>query len=258
MLARREVLRQLGTAPVAAGSLAAVLADPHAVRAAASSLETVAIATASGMEVAAAWGAPAAAPAGSVLLIHEWWGLNDYIKATAADFVAQGYGALAVDLYKGNVPTTPDEARAQTQAVVTGEAVETLGAWIDWLKAREDGTGKVGTVGWCFGGRWSLEASLARPVDATVIYYGDVTRTAAELEPLASPVQGHFGTLDERINEAMVAGFEAAMAEAGKELTVHWYEANHAFANPSGGRYDQEDAALAWERTTAFLAEHLG
>ena len=108
MLARRDIIRQLATAPIAAGGLAAVLADPDAARAAASSLETVTIATASGREVSAAWGAPATGPAPFVLLVHEWWGLNDYIKSVAADFVTQGYGALAIDLYNGDVAENRD------------------------------------------------------------------------------------------------------------------------------------------------------
>ena len=257
MLARREVIRQFAAAPVAVGSLAAVLANPDAARAAASSLETVTIATASGREISAAWGAPSASPAPSVVLIHEWWGLNDQIKAVAADFVGRGYGALAIDLYGGNVATTPDEAKAYMQALTNEEAFETCGAWIDWLRAREDATGAVGTVGWCFGGGWSLNASLVRPVEATVIYYGNVERTAEELAPLAGPVQGHFGLKDARINQEMVSGFETAMEKAGKSFETYWYDADHAFANPSGGRYDAEDAALAWERTSAFLDAHL-
>ncbi len=110
MFARREVLGHLMTAPVAGGSLAAVLADPNAARAAASSLETVEISTDSGLTVWAAWGAPATAPASSVLLIHEWRGLKVSIKAVAVDFVAQGYGALAVDLYEGKVTSNADQA----------------------------------------------------------------------------------------------------------------------------------------------------
>jgi carboxymethylenebutenolidase len=257
MFARREVLGQLITALVAAGSLAAVLADPAAARAAASSLETVEITTASGLRVSAAWGAPAAAPAPSVLLIHEWWGLNDNIKAVAADFVAQGYGALAVDLYGGKVAEDPDNARAYMNQVDNAEASETLASWIDWLRARGDTTDAVGTVGWCFGGGWSLDASLVRPVDATIVYYGNVERTPEQLAALAGPVLGHFATRDQWINEPMVNGFVDAMEEAGKHASVYWYDADHAFANPTSARYDEADAALAWQRTTAFLDENL-
>ena len=119
-----------------------------------------------------------------------------------------------------------------------------------------EGTGKVATIGWCFGGGWSLNASIATPVDATIIYYGQVDQPASRLARLQGPVLGHFATRDQRINRPMVEGFEKAMAEAGKPLTVYWYEADHAFANPTGARYDAEDAKLAWDRTLAFFRAH--
>ena len=112
-------------------------------------------------------------------------------------------------------------------------------------------------MGWCFGGGWALNASIAEPVDATVVYYGRVDKPADQLAKLKGPVLGHFATRDEFINEPMVASFQRAMAEAGKPVTVYWYEADHAFANPSGGRYDEADAALAWSRTMDFLRQTL-
>ena len=107
-------------------------------------------------------------------------------------------------------------------------------AWIDWLKAHGRGTG---TVGGCFGGGWSLNGSLARPVDATVVYYGRVNKSADQIAPLASPLLGHFATEDQFINRTMVAGFEAAMKSAGKTYEVHWYEASHGVANPTSARH---------------------
>ncbi len=258
MLARRDVLSQAISAPLATAGLAAVLADPKLARAAAESLETVTIETPGGKQVNAAFGMPAQTPAPSILLIHEWWGLNDQIKAVAADLVDQGYSALSVDLYDGKVADNPDDARAHMNAVDAAEANETLGAWIDWLRARDDTTGKIGTVGWCFGGGWSLNASIDRPIEATVIYYGNVAKSAAELAPLSGPVIGHFATKDQWINKDMVDGFEGAMAEAGKSLTAYWYEAEHAFANPTRASYDEADAALAWQRTMEFYAANLG
>ena len=250
--ARRAVLTGLASLP-----LAAVLADPRLAAAAASGLEEVSIELPSGGSVTASLAMPETTPAPTVLLIHEWWGLNDQIKAVAADFAKQGYIALAVDLYGGEVATTPEGAKALMGAVDGAKATETLVAWGEWLKSHDKGTGKLGTVGWCFGGGWSLNASLATPVDATVVYYGRVNKSAAELESLEGPVLGHFATQDGWINEEMVSGFTAAMDAAGKSYTVHWYEADHAFANPSGGRYDAADAKLAWERTTAFFEEQL-
>jgi carboxymethylenebutenolidase len=238
--------------------LAAVLKDPRLAKAAADSLETVTLATAGGLDVSAALALPAAAKAPAVVLIHEWWGLNDQIKTVAAEMAQQGYVALAIDLYGGKVGATPDEAKALMGGVANEAAVDTLVSWVAWLRGHERGSGKVGTVGWCFGGGWSINTALATPTDACIVYYGRLPQSAAELAPLACPVLGHFGTQDQFINKAMVDGFLAAAQAAGKEVTAYWYEANHAFANPSGGNYDAEDAALAWARTTDYLKQRLG
>ncbi|MGB5708407.1 MAG: dienelactone hydrolase family protein [Arenicellales bacterium] len=251
---RRLFLKGLATLP-----LATVLAIPELTQAAANSTEMISITTAGGKEVSAAVALPSADNAPAILLIHEWWGLNEHIKSVAAEFASQGYVALAVDLYDGSVATEPDAARSLMQAVDGAVATDILVSWIDYLRKHSATNGKVGTVGWCFGGGWSLNSSLATPVDATVIYYGNVKKEASELGDLASPVLGHFATKDGWINQEMVGGFEQAMKSAGKgdAMTVHWYEADHAFANPTSARYDAEDAALSWERTSAFFKQHL-
>ena len=252
MFARRTLLR--GAAGL---SLAAVLADPKLAQAAAAGLETVALTTPGGRKVRAALALPDATPAGAVLLVHEWWGLNDQIKSVAAEFANQGFIGLAVDLYDGNVATTPDAARGYMQQVERTEAVDTLGAWVGWLRRHRRASGKVATIGWCFGGGWSLNAALAAPVEATVVYYGNVAKTAPQLAPLKGPVLGHFATRDGWINRPMVDGFARAMRDAGKQLQAHWYDADHAFANPTSARYDEADAKLAWQRTLAFLKQHI-
>ena len=252
--------RRAFVAGLAALPLATVLAWPDLARAAASGLAPVSIDTPSGGKATGVVAMPAKTPAPTLLLIHEWWGLNDQIKAVAAEFAKQGYIALAIDLYGGKVATGREDAMAYMKATDAKAATEQAVATVCWLKQHGKGTGKVGTVGWCFGGAWSLNTSIATPVDATVIYYGRVNKPAAELKSLAGPVLGHFGTKDKSINREMVDGFEKEMAAAGKAdtLTVHWYDADHAFANPTGARYDAEDAALAWERTMAFYKTHLG
>ena len=250
---RRSFMKGLAALP-----LATVLAYPDLAQAAGQGLTDVRVKTPSGTTAMGVLAMPAKLPAPTVLLIHEWWGLNDQIKSVAAEFAKQGYIALAVDMYGGNVATDRDGAKALMKGVTGASGTEQVVALTDWLKNHKDSTGKVGTIGWCFGGGWSLNASIATDVDATVIYYGRCNKTAAELATLNSPVMGHFGTLDKSINADMVGGFEAAMAKAGKtDLTVHWYDANHAFANPTGSRYDEADAALAWERTQAFFRKHL-
>lgn len=249
---RRSVLTGLAGLP-----LAAVLADPRLAAAAAAGLETVSLTTPSGRSVAAALAVPATTPAPTVVLIHEWWGLNDQIKAVAAEFANQGYVGLAVDLYGGQTAADAGAAQSLMQAVDAEAATETLIAWSDWLKREERSTGKLGTVGWCFGGAWSLNASIATPVDATVIYYGRVERSVDDLKKLQGPVLGHFAEQDQWINREMVGGFERNMAEAGKALEVHWYDANHAFANPTGDNYRKPEAELAWNRTLDFFKAHL-
>jgi carboxymethylenebutenolidase len=111
----------------------------------------------------------------------------------------------------------------------------------------------IATVGWCFGGGWSLMTGIVEPVDGTIVYYGKVDRSAAMLGKLKGPVLGHYATQDQWINQTMVDKCEAAMKEAGKTYISHWYDAQHAFANPSSGRYDKADAQLSWKRTLAFL-----
>ncbi|MBM3516846.1 MAG: dienelactone hydrolase family protein [Alphaproteobacteria bacterium] len=246
MYARRTVVKQ------AAGlSLAAVLADPLLARAAAGGLEAVSL-TVAGKSVGAALALPATTPAPAIILIHEWWGLNDQIKAVAAEFAKEGYVALAVDLY-GEVAGDPEKAKELMGKLDPAAATAALAAWNGWLRQHAAVSGKVATVGWCFGGGWSLNASLAAPVDATIIYYGNVVKTAAELAPLKGPVLGHFATRDQWINQDMVSAFAVEMEKAGKAFTAHWYEADHAFANPTGDRYDGEGAQLAWARTLEFL-----
>lgn len=252
-LSRRTVIRSL-TAGV---PLAAVLADARLARAASAGLKPVTIETAGGRSVQAALALPAETPAPAVMLIHEWWGLNDQIKSVAADLAEQGYLALAIDLYDGETADSREGAQALMSAVDADAATDSVIAWLRWLKDHEHGTGRVAVIGWCFGGGWALNASIAEPVDATVVYYGKVDKPAAQLARLRGPVLGHFATRDQWINESMVDAFEAAMREADRPYTVYWYEADHAFANPSGARYDEADAALAWSRTTAFLDQHL-
>lgn len=255
-ISRRVVVRGL-TAGV---PLAAILADPVLARAAAAGLETVTVTTKGGRQASGALALPAKTPAPAILLFHEWWGLNDQIKTMAAEFAKIGYVALACDLYGGKTAKDGDRESAQKlmQGLDAAAGTDMAASWVGWLRSHAKANGKVATCGWCLGGAWSLNASIAAPVDATVIYYGRVNKTADELKSLKGPVLGHFATKDQFINKPMVEGFEAAMRAAGKTFANHWYEADHAFANPTGARYDQGAAKLSWERTQAFLKKTVG
>lgn len=253
MYARREIVKGAATLP-----LAAILADPLLARAAAATTENVTTTLKDGSTVGAAVAYPEAKSAPAVLLVHEWWGLNDQIKSVAVELAREGYVALAVDLYGGNVASTPDDAGQYMKAVKPEVATETLQTWVSWLRENERTTEYVGTVGWCFGGGWALNAAIATPVEATIVYYGSVARDAEALKALKGPVLGHFAEQDKWINKEMVDGFIEQMKLAGQPAPeVYWYDADHAFANPSGGRYDREDAQLAWSRSLAFLQKNL-
>jgi carboxymethylenebutenolidase len=252
MYSRRSMIKGAAGLP-----LAAILADPALAQAVAAGLQEVSLTTKGGLNVKAALALPAKVPAPGILLVHENRGLNDYLKTMAAELAKAGYVALAVDLFKGKLPATPEETRAAMGAVVPAEATDTLTSWLDWLKRQSQVDGKLATIGWCFGGGWSLNASLAYPVDATVVYYGNVAKTADQLKALKGPVLGHFATRDAWITPAMAEGFVKAMAAAGKKLESHNYEADHAFANPSHANYAQGPAKESWERTLAFLKANL-
>ena len=192
----------------------------------------------------------------AVLIVHEWWGLNDHIRHFADRLAAEGYLVLAVDLYGGEVATDTDAAMARMKAVDAGAAMGTLQAGVQALRGPADR--KLGVVGWCFGGGWSLRTALATPdLDAAVMYYGKVETDAAALASLQAPLLGVFANHDQGIPVETVDAFEAALGEAGKEATILRYDAQHAFANPSNAHYDEQKAGEAWERVRAFLGETL-
>lgn len=202
----------------------------------------------------------ASGPLPGLIVIQEWWGLNDNVRAMAERFAGEGYLVLAVDLYEGKVATTSDAALATMQAAMKDPArlVDNLRQAHAWLKGA--GATKIGVVGWCFGGGWSLATALelGDGIAAAVMYYGRVESDPAEVAKLKSPLLGLFGALDQGIPVAGVRQFEAALAAAGKNAEIVVYEgADHAFANPSGSRYQEAAATDAWRRTTAFLAKYL-
>lgn len=198
-------------------------------------------------------------PDAAVLVIHEWWGLNDHIKHWTDRLAADGYAALAIDLYGGVVATTREGAMDAMRSVDEKEALATLLAAHRFLKnSPRVGAKRRACIGWCFGGGWSLKLAMAAPdLDAAVIYYGRLVTDKEKLAAIAAPILGVFGNQDRGIPPAAVDAFEQAMNAAGKNLRVRRYDANHAFANPSSARYSKEHAAAAWKETRAFLREHL-
>ena len=198
---------------------------------------------------------PAGAPLGGVVVIHEWWGLNDHIRHWTDRLAGEGYAALAVDLYDGKTATDADAAMALMKSVDHAAAVRKLRAALEFLAsdARVRGTRRA-AIGWCFGGGMALELALAAPdLDAAVIYYGPLVADVARLRAVRARLFGVFGTRDEAVPPEEVAAFERAAAEAGVALEIERYDAPHAFANPSGPRYDEAAAQDAWSRARSFL-----
>jgi carboxymethylenebutenolidase len=203
-------------------------------------------------------GAQGALP--GLIVIHEWWGLNDNIRAMTRRLAGEGYQALAVDLFEGRTAESPDAAMKLINAVLQNRAPaeENLRRAVAYLEGK--GTARIGTIGWCFGGGWSLATALLVPekIDATVIYYGHLETDPAKLGALKAPVLGLFGAADKSIPVATVQKFESTLKRLGKPAEIKIYPgADHAFANPSGGNHHPEAAKDAWQRTTAFLARAL-
>lgn len=188
-----------------------------------------------------------------LLVIHEWWGLNDYIKRETDRLAAAlpGVTVLAVDLYDGKLATTAEEASRLVQAVDNNRARNILRGAI----TRAGAKAQIATLGWCFGGGWSLQAALLAGRQATgcVMYYGMPEKDVARLKTLNTDVLGLFATQDQGIGPAVVQQFQADMKKAGKQLTVRSFNAAHAFANPSNPKYDAKAAGEANALALAYL-----
>jgi len=200
-------------------------------------------------------------PLPAVIMIHEWWGLNDDIRAMADRLAGEGYIVLAVDLFGGNVATTPEEARLRMLSVVENPepASENIRKAYEFVNATA-GAPRIGSLGWGFGGGWSLNTAMlfTEELDATVTYYGPVTEDEDRLRAINSPILGLFGAEDKGITVDSVQLFEAALERLRKNYEIHIYPgADHAFANSSGPAYDAAAAEDAWQKTVEFLDLHL-
>ena len=200
-------------------------------------------------------------PLPAVIVIHEWWGLNDNVRAMADRLAGEGYIVLAIDLYGGKTATTPQQARAQMMSVVEKPAIatENIQKAYEFLSTTA-GAPRVGSLGWCFGGGWSLNAAmiLGDDLDAAVVYYGQVTDDEDKLSAITAPLIGFFGAEDQGITVDSVQNFESAMARLRKNYEAHIYPgADHAFANPTGNAYNADAAEDAWQRSLDFLQLHL-
>jgi carboxymethylenebutenolidase len=191
-----------------------------------------------------------------VIMIHEWWGLNDNIRTMARRLASFGYKVLAVDLYNGQVATTPDEAMKLVGALNKEEAIANMKNAATYL--RNNKATRVGSLGWCFGGGQSLQLSLNDSLDATVIYYGNLVTDKTQLASIQWPVLGIFGDQDQTIPLATVNQFEKSLNDLKVANEIYIYKGvGHAFANPTGDNYAPKETQDAWQKTIAFLEKHL-
>ncbi len=203
-------------------------------------------------------------PAPGVVVIQEWWGLNDQIKGVADRMAAAGYRALVPDLYRGKVALAANEAEHLMNELNFGDAAgqDVRGA-VQHLKAT--GSNKVGVSGYCMGGALTLLASVFVPeVDAAVPYYGYPPLDYIDASKITAPLLGHWAIEDVPFPIAGVADLEKKLAHAKVDFEFHRYQAKHAFANETADskglamlKYDPAAAELAWTRTMAFFARQL-
>ena len=193
----------------------------------------------------------------ALIVIQEWWGVDDWIRTQADRFSGQGYVALAVDLYRGRKATTPDEAHELMRGLPEDRAMADLKAAVDYLSARDDvDPDRIGVIGWCMGGGYALKLATVDPrIKATVINYGGLVTDPAAIARINGPVLGNFGSADRGIPADDVKKFDAALTQHGKLGDVKIYEgAGHAFMNPNNQQgYDAEDAQDAWTRIDRFF-----
>jgi carboxymethylenebutenolidase len=193
----------------------------------------------------------------AIILVHEWWGLNDDIKLLANQFAAEGFIVLAVDLFGGKIATGPGEARKLMLDVFERPdlAEKNLQLARDWV-LNIAGASQIAVVGYGFGGGWSLNAAIALPdqFDVAVIFYGLVSDDEELLAPIDIPVLGFFGGQDNTIPVESVRKFDAALENLGKDHEINIYPAaKGGFANPSGRYYYQNIAEISWRRMIDFL-----
>jgi carboxymethylenebutenolidase len=200
-------------------------------------------------------------PFPALVVIHEWWGLNDWVKEQASKLADEGYVALAVDLYRGKVATTPDEAHEIMRGVPEDRATRDLHAAFEFLKSRSDvKKDRIGSIGWCMGGGYTLDVALQEPtLAAAVINYGHLAADAESIKKINASVLGIFGGQDRGIPVDDVKKFEQELKQHGNKVEILIYpDAGHAFENPNNqAGYRAADAADAWKHTTSFLAATL-
>jgi carboxymethylenebutenolidase len=201
----------------------------------------------------------------AVVMIHEWWGLNENIKNMAETLAKEGYVVLAVDLYNGQVANTTESAQNLVSKVRENpsESINNLQHAVRYLASLENvNSSKIASLGWCFGGGQSLQLALNTepeyPLAATIIYYGNLVSDQESISKIKWPVLGIFGDQDKSIPVESVKQFEGALNKNGITNEIYIYKGvGHAFANPSGDNYAPQETQESWEKTISFLKKYL-
>jgi carboxymethylenebutenolidase len=192
-----------------------------------------------------------------LIVFHEWWGLNDYIKQVSEKLAndLQETNILALDLYGGQIAKTPEEAQALMQKLNDEQCRNIIKSAFKYIGSDSH----IATLGWCMGGGWSLQASIMAESKsyACVMYYGMPETDVTKLKKLNADVLGIFALQDDWITPEVVKKFEVNMKKLGKKLTVENYDAPHAFANPSNPKYVPEIADKAYQHAIDFISEKL-
>jgi carboxymethylenebutenolidase len=195
----------------------------------------------------------------SLVLIQEWWGINDHIKSLATRFAAEGFLVVAPDLYHGKVAKDAGEAGALMTTLDTHAAVKDIAGAVSYLKEHPRGNGKVGVIGFCMGGALSFASAChIEGLSAAVPFYGTPPADKVDYAKVTAPILAHFAKNDEWATVAKAQEIKTKLDGLGKSMQLEVYDAGHAFVNDTRPEaYDEKSAKLAWKRSVDFLKEHL-
>jgi len=195
----------------------------------------------------------------SIVLIQEWWGLDDHIKDVTHRFAGEGYVTLAPDLFHGQVTAEPTEAMKLAQSMDQARVAKELSGAVAYLKGQDFSSGKAGIIGYCMGGGLAISTACKnRDLDACVVYYGRSPNPVDQVQSISCPVLGIFAEMDERTNATLDA-LKEAMQQYGKQFEMHMYPgAQHAFFNDTRPDVHSPEASQdAWAKTLTFFKENL-
>jgi len=193
-----------------------------------------------------------------VVVVQEWWGMNESIRKTVDYVASQGFKAMIPDLYRGKVGKDRESAGHLAHGLDFAKAVIDINASINYLKS--NGCKKVAVIGFCMGGALAVSSSTLKDIDAAVAFYGVPDLSKMDIPSIKIPIQGHFGLTDAAkgfSDPETAKNLEKTLKDAGKQIEVTMYEAGHAFCNKDSPAYDEKAATAAWKNTFEFLKKQL-